>query len=94
MVEITYQMVLSTLQTAGILVGIFYYIMDLRNNREIQQISLLIRQSQCLQQILDKTTSREGLEYDRICTQAEWSDYDEWLERYWRDEDYRKAFAY
>jgi len=40
MVEITYQMVLSTLQTAGILVGIVYYIITLRNQRKNQEISL------------------------------------------------------
>jgi len=40
MVEITYQMVLSTLQTLGILVGIFYYVMTLRNQRKNQEISL------------------------------------------------------
>ena len=94
MVEITYQMVLSTLQTAGILVGIFYYIMSLRYSRKIQQMTLLVRQTQVLQQILDKITSREGMEYSRICLQAEWSDYDEWLERYSSDEDYRRAFIY
>jgi hypothetical protein len=31
MVDVSYQMVLSTLQTAGLLVGIFYYITTLRN---------------------------------------------------------------
>jgi preprotein translocase subunit YajC len=40
MVEITYQMVMSTLQTAGILVGIFYYIMTLRNQRKNQELTL------------------------------------------------------
>ena len=94
MVEITYQMVLSTLQTVGILVGIFYYLMTLRYSRKIQEMTLLTRQSQLVLQILDKSTSREGLEYARICSQAKWSDYDEWLERYSSDEDYRMAFQY
>lgn len=94
MVEFTYQMVLSTLQTAGILVGIFYYIMILRYNRKFQQMTLLTRQAQLLQQILDKSTSREGMEYNRICRQAEWSNYDEWLEIYLNDVDYYMAFQY
>ena len=34
MVEITYQMVLSTLQTAGLLVGISYYILTQRNQQK------------------------------------------------------------
>ena len=42
MVEITYQMVLSTLQTAGILVGISYYILTLRNQRaRVQKVKKL-----------------------------------------------------
>ena len=57
-------------------------------------MTLLTRQSQLLQQILDKSTSREGMEYNRICSKAEWSNYDEWLERYSSDEDYHMAFQY
>jgi len=40
MVEITYQMVLGTLQTVGLLVGIYYYIMTLSYTRKNQEISL------------------------------------------------------
>jgi hypothetical protein len=40
MVDVTYQMVLSTLQTAGLLVSIFYYITVLRNQQKNQEISL------------------------------------------------------
>ena len=44
MVEITYQMVLSTLQTLGILVGIYYYIMTIRANQRNQELALESRQ--------------------------------------------------
>ena len=40
MVEITYQMVLSTLQTVGILVGIVYYISIMRNQQKTRELSL------------------------------------------------------
>ena len=40
MVEITYQMVLSTLQTVGLLVGITYYIMDMRNAQKNRKLTL------------------------------------------------------
>ena len=43
MVEVTYQMVLSTLQTAGILIGIFYYITTLRNQNRARQAQLLMQ---------------------------------------------------
>ena len=45
MVEITYQMVLSTLQTVGILVGIIYYLTIMRNSQKNQQMQLETRQA-------------------------------------------------
>ena len=40
MVEVTYQMVLSTLQTVGLLVGIFYYITIMRNAQKTRELTL------------------------------------------------------
>jgi len=40
MVDVSYQMVLSTLQTVGLLVGIIYYIVTLQSTRKNQEISL------------------------------------------------------
>ena len=40
MVEITYQMVLSTLQTVGLLVGIAYYITIMRNAQKTREMTL------------------------------------------------------
>jgi hypothetical protein len=40
MAEITYQMVLSTIQTVGLLVGIFYYITTMRNAQKTRELAL------------------------------------------------------
>ena len=40
MAEITYQMVLSTLQTLSIMVGIFYYVTTLRNAQKTRELTL------------------------------------------------------
>ena len=40
MVEITYQMALSTLQTIGLLVGIAYYLIIMRNSQRNQELAL------------------------------------------------------
>ena len=40
MVDVTYQMVLSTLQTVGLLVGIFYYVTTLRNAQKTRELAL------------------------------------------------------
>ena len=54
MAEITYQVVLSTLQTFGLLVGIFYYVMTLRNQQKNQQLALETRQAQLFMNIYDR----------------------------------------
>jgi len=48
MVEVTYQMVLSTIQTVSLVVGIFYYLVILRNNQKNQKMTLETRQAQLL----------------------------------------------
>ena len=46
MAEITYQMILSTLQTVGLLVGIFYYITTLRNAEKNRIKEMVFRRMQ------------------------------------------------
>jgi len=43
MVEFTYQTVFQFLQTVGILVGVFYYVMTIRANQRNQQLQLETR---------------------------------------------------
>ena len=40
MVEITYQMVLSTLQTIALIVGIAYYLIIMRNSQRTRELTL------------------------------------------------------
>lgn len=61
MVEITYQMVLSTLQTLSLGVGVIYYIMTLQNTRRNQQLTLETRQAQLLMQIYQELISEANL---------------------------------
>jgi len=102
MVEITYQMVLSTLQTVGILVGIVYYITIMRNaqrTRELtlqsqeltqkaQEQALETRQAQLFMVLYDHYNS---IDYKKqagnMYFQWEWSDVDEFMERYGPDGD-------
>ena len=59
MVDVRYQMVLSTLQTAGILVGIAYYIMTIRNQQKNQDMQLETRQAQLFMQIYNRFNDRD-----------------------------------
>jgi len=82
MVEVTYQMVLSTLQTAGILVGIGYYIMTLRNQQRSQKTAEETRKYQLLYDI-NQFTSDEDIGQDFYALMdMEWTDYDDFTEKY------------
>jgi hypothetical protein len=82
MIEITYQMVLSTLQTAGILVGIFYYIMTLRNQQKNQEHSEETRKIQLLLDINKNIEgSGSGVQYNEIMD-MKWDNYDDFISKY------------
>jgi hypothetical protein len=92
MVEITYQMVLSTLQTVGILVGIFYYIMTIRTNqrnqeltREAQEQALETRQVQLYMQILDRFASEENRLRSITVGQMEFDDFEDYRRKWGMD---------
>ena len=75
MVEITLPIVLQILQTAGILVGIIYYITIMRNQRKARQLQILKEDSSTLENII-KVNSME------------FSDYDDFIEKYGMDTDF------
>ena len=88
MVEITYQMVLSTLQTIGLLVGIFYYVMTLRNTRRTQEMTLETRQTHLFMEIYKIYASKE---FQRDLEQMKYvwkfEGYDDFFEKYGVEND-------
>jgi hypothetical protein len=83
MVEITYQMVLSTLQTVGLLVGIVYYVTIMRNAQRNQQVALETRQAQLFMQLFTKINERELQTFiGEIMLRWEFSNLDEFMEKY------------
>jgi hypothetical protein len=75
MVEITYQMLLSTLQTAGLMVGIYYYIMTLNNTRQNQRITLTTT-------LLEPFMTVEGNLILMDLLNMEWNDLDDYKRKY------------
>jgi hypothetical protein len=74
MVDVTYQIVLSTLQTLALLVGIFYYVMTLRNQQRNQEISLKNQEISLKNQELtlqSQELSRKALEQAAETRQAQ-----------------------
>ncbi len=108
MVDITYQMVLSTLQTVSLMIGVIYYIFIMRNSqrtreltlqsqeltRKAQEQALETRQAQLFNQLTDKFSSKEGLDYLRVLGEANWSSYEEWLEMIRNDVEYIDAYRW
>ena len=81
MAEITYQMVLSTLQTIGLLVGIFYYVITLRNNQRNQQLALETRQVSTYIQTVG-FRDKEFMKAWADIRFQEYTDYDDWNSKY------------
>ena len=95
MVEITYQMLLSTLQTLSLLVGVIYYITIMRNNqrtRELslkaQELALETRQAQLFMHIYDRFNETEfSTQWTKIMFQWRWKDFEEWWQKYGPEEN-------
>jgi hypothetical protein len=90
MAEITYQMVLSTLQTAGLLVGISYYILSLRNQNRARQVQTFLS-------IYSRISTPENVELLSELQDMEWDDYHDFEMKYGSDvnpENRNKRYAY
>ena len=85
MAEITYQMVLSTIQTLGLLVGIFYYIMTLRNQQKNQQLALETRQAQLFMNTYQEYNTPEFRKAMDTYFNLSYKDYDEYDLKYRSD---------
>ncbi len=78
MAEITYQILLSTLQTVGLLVGISYYILSLRNQNRARQVQTYLS-------IYSKLSTPEYSEQLSELLDMEWDDYHDFEMKYGSD---------
>jgi len=75
MVEITYQVVLSTLQTIALIVGIIYYLIIMRNSNKARRIQIV--------ENLNK--ERNDLEFNQIGVELlsmQWTDFEDFRKKY------------
>lgn len=82
MVDVSYQMVLSTLQTVGLLVGIIYYLTIMRNSQKNQQMQLETRQSQLFMQLFQYHIDKVRWKDSWMLTEMRWDDYDDFTRKY------------
>ncbi len=81
MAEITYQMVLSTLQTAGLLVGISYYILTLRNQQKNQKHAQETRKIQLLNEMNETIVKQQWMTWFDIMD-MNWENYQDFMSKY------------
>jgi len=99
MVEITLPIVLQILQTVGILVGIFYYIMTIRTNQRNQELTLKAqeqsaetRQAQLFMQMYNRLMSdSHELDMEKV-VMKKLSGYNEYKEKWDNDPEFRAIF--
>ena len=90
MVVITYQMVLSTLQTVGLLVGIFYYITIMRNAQKTREMTLNAQEqaveTRQAQLLMDLYETYRGpafrKQFDHVIYRMEYGTWDEFERRF------------
>lgn len=75
-------MMLSTLQTIALIVGIVYYITIMRNTRKNQQLTLETRQAQLYMGLMNTLRSPEFRKQWHITESATWKDFDDFSEKY------------
>ena len=75
-------MVLSTLQTVGLLIGIAYYLIIMRNSQRAQQIQLETRQAQLFTHLYSDFRRPENIRLIGRAMQMNWSDYDDFQIKY------------
>ena len=78
MIEITYQMVLSTLQTVGILAGIVYYLTIIRNTSKARERELIYQKFQNISLEYIQT-------FNEVQLMTDWETPEEWEEKFGRE---------
>jgi len=82
MVEFTYQMILSTLQTIALIVGIAYYLFIMRNSQRNQQHQLETRQAQLYMTLFNTINNQNIWRHWNEIREYQFTDYDDFMEKY------------
>ena len=93
MIEVTYQMVLNTIQTIALVVGIIYYLTIMRNAQKTRELTLRsqenateTRQAQLFMNIYDTYSSKQyQKDRERMFMIWEYEDYDDFFRKYGPD---------
>ena len=82
MVEITYQMVLSTIQTISLVIGIIYYITIMRHQQRTQEQAQRTRQAELLTHLYDRDMDRDNMKAQNYAIEMTFNSINEFEEKY------------
>lgn len=82
MIEITLPIILQTIQTVSLVVGIFYYLTIMSDNQKRQKQEEDSRKTQTFVQLHQARYDKEGLDAMFLLYSLEWDDFDDYLEKY------------
>jgi hypothetical protein len=80
--QITFQTIFQFLQTVGILVGVFYYIMTIRSNQRSQKQAVETRQAQLFSQYYLRCTTPEFQIAERDLLELQFDTPKEFIDKY------------
>jgi hypothetical protein len=78
----------------GVLAGVINSVFASRRAEKQRQTEIETRQAQLFMQLMDKCSSKEGIENFRVLDRATWSSYEEWLELRRDDIEYDTAYRW
>jgi hypothetical protein len=87
------QTALTYLTLISVPIGVFYYIMTLRNTRRNQQLTLDTRQAQLMMQIYQELISEANLKTWNETMSWEFEDYDDFVRKYSDPDSFAKRYS-
>jgi hypothetical protein len=92
MVEITLPVILQIVQTVGILVGIVYYLIIMRNSQRNQELTLETRQAQMFMQMQNRfADSMQDIPSVEVIQSIKFDTFEEFLDLYHSDPTINKV---
>jgi hypothetical protein len=92
MIQIEYLALILT--GIGIIVSILYYASVLRNANKTQQLALETRQAQLFMYMYDRWSNPESIKHGDELETWEWTDYDDFLERYGQEKNPERYISF
>jgi hypothetical protein len=76
------QVVRDLVAIFGVIAGLSYYVMNVKNSQRMHKMTLETRQAQLFMQVYNRWASRDVTKMEYDFQQWEWDDYDDYVRKY------------